>query len=137
MSYHKVLSQRAQNQGRSSFKTWLFGVIRVTALDQRRRKVRHWLRFARIEDVEERVDGRPHAAEALDRQERCTEVRAALLRLAARQAEVVQLVFYHDLTLDDAAAVMGVSPGSARQHYERAKKNLRRLLGGKPDLDRS
>ena len=39
LSYLKVLEGRARFAGRSSFKTWLFGVIHKTAADQRRRQV--------------------------------------------------------------------------------------------------
>src|SRR5262249_14289025 len=37
MSYLKVLSGEARFDGRSAFKTWLFGVIRRTAAGERRR----------------------------------------------------------------------------------------------------
>ena len=52
----------------------------------------------------------------------------ALQHLPARQRETLHLVFYQELTLNEAAKVMSISIGSARQHYERGKKRLRELL---------
>lgn len=37
-AYLKVLDGRAKFAGRSSFRTWLFGVIRRTAAEERRRE---------------------------------------------------------------------------------------------------
>jgi RNA polymerase sigma factor (sigma-70 family) len=128
LSYHKVLDGRARFDGRSSFKTWLFGVIRLTALDQRRWSWRRFLRSAPLSEAEDRADLREAIPDALAGEERCAAVRAALLGLAARQAEVLRLVFYHELTIDEAAAAMGVAPGTARTHYERGKEQLRRRL---------
>ena len=128
MTYLKILDNRACYGGQSSFKTWLFGVIRFTAREHRRWAWRRLTRRAPLEDLAEHAapDATPDAAV---RGESIAQVRAACERLPTRQREVLMLVFQHDLALDDAAAVMGVSPGSARKHYQRGKEQLRAWLG--------
>lgn len=124
-AYVKVLSGAARFDGHSSFKTWLFGVIRFTALEQ-------WRRDARDSPVS--LDGDDYASSAtpadnaLIDAERADALRRALAQLPARQRDVMHLVFYQDMTVADAAEAMGVSIGSARTHYERAKKRLRSIL---------
>jgi RNA polymerase sigma-70 factor (ECF subfamily) len=118
----------ARFEGRGSFKTWLFAVIRRTALDERRR---HWLGALRLLAYgRQRPPAEPDAADALlDCQTLQPAFRAALEELAPRQHEVLHLAFYQDLSLTEAADVMGISIGSARQHYDRGKAALRRKLG--------
>ena len=53
---------------------------------------------------------------------------AALRQLARRQREVLELVFYHDMTIEQAGAALHISTGSARVHYTRGKKRLEALL---------
>ncbi len=119
-AYLKVLEGSARWAGRASFKTWLFAVVRKTALG-RRRSWRSWLRRR----ADEAPDLKAATSEpSLDG----ARVRAALAGLAARQREVLDLVFYHDMTVEAAAAVMGVSLGAARRHYARAKENLAEKL---------
>ena len=52
----------------------------------------------------------------------------ALPQLSARQQEVLRLVFYQALTIQEAAEVLGLPVGTARTHYERGKARLRHLL---------
>ncbi len=123
-TYVKVLAGDARYGGRSSFKTWLFGVIRFTALEARRRGARELSLAARHEQT---ADLRLADARLLEAEER-QSLRRALAQLPARQQEVLLLVFYHELSISEAADVMHVSVGSARTHYDRGKKRMRSLL---------
>jgi len=132
MAYLKILDGRARFGGRSSFRTWLFGVIRRTAAEHRRGR---WLRSMsgpRWRDA--RPSPPPSPETRLGEAESGHALRAALRELPARQREVLHLVFYQEMTLDEAARVLGISPGSARTHYHRGKIALQRRLGreGKP-----
>lgn len=130
-TYLRILSRRAHFGGESSFKTWVFGVIRFTAREQRRRQLFWFRRNAEAEqsiDLADPARGPDAAVEDTDRRESLIR---AMATLSPRQKEVFQLVFYHDLTIDQAAVVMKVSAGSARTHYERGKKALAsRLANG-------
>ena len=123
-AYLKILDGRARFDGRAAFKTWLFAVIRHTAADERRRG---WLRWMRLDGYRQERDGDvqpPTRGDALEQSERLQLFRAALAKLPRRQQEILHLVFYQDLTVEEAAGVMGVSVGSARTHYERGKHRL-------------
>ena len=122
-AYLQILEGKARFGGRSDFRTWLFAVIRNTASKQRYRFVR------RINTAKEMLGQKRTAPaqpdENLDRVELRQKFEKLLLCIAPRQREVLQLVFYHEMTVEEAAAVMGVSLGSARTHYHRGKERLR------------
>jgi RNA polymerase sigma-70 factor (ECF subfamily) len=122
MAYVKVLSGEARFEGRSALKTFLYGVIRKTAAEERRRLRLIAERLARFA----RLAVRPAVEEPGD----LAPLALAMARLSARQREVLHLVFAEDFTVEGAAAVMGIGVGSARVHYDRGKKRLRALLGG-------
>jgi RNA polymerase sigma factor (sigma-70 family) len=131
--YLKVLDGHARYDGQSSFRTWLFGVIRHTAASERRTA---WLRRLLLERKADNL--RPEAITSsdseLDRDSCRDGLHHALADLPARQREVLQLVFYHELTVEEAAAVMGVGVGSARTHYARGKARLATLLSDTREL---
>lgn len=126
--YVRVLDGRAPYAGRSSFRTWLFAVIRNAARDELRKG--WWSRVLRLE-VEALAQAagpaRSDFAGGLE-QDELARIRGAIERLPTRQRQVAHLVFYEDLSIAGAAEVMSVSVGTARRHYARAKKSLRTLL---------
>ena len=127
-AYLRVLEGQARYAGRSSFKTWLFSVVHNVASEMRRRR---WLRDVALKRwfKGSAPDGAlPGPDEAVDLGERGARVRRALGRLAERQREVLDLVFFHELTIEEAAQVMGVALGTARVHYQRGKRRLLAML---------
>jgi RNA polymerase sigma factor (sigma-70 family) len=129
-AYEKFLDGSARFDGRATFRTWLFAVIRRTAQERRRRLFLRTLVLRRWWTLRADPPASATPVEAASDREELSAVREALVSLSRRQREIVSLVFYDELTVDDAARVMGVSVGSARTHYHRAKARLRRALGG-------
>lgn len=128
-SYLKILEGRARFHGRSAFRTWLFGVIRRTAAERRRRDAVHRLLLLRWFDG--RPDSRnatPDAEELLARSQSSTRLLRVLDTLPGRQRELLHLVFYQDMSIREASQVLGISVGAARTHYGRGKKRLREML---------
>ena len=122
-AYLKILEKQHTFRGASTFKTWIFIVIKNTALDAAREQRKS----------EKRIGGGlqfPNAAYESDSESRLDEkyqnafFLEALYRLSERQRQIMQLLFYHDFSINQAAEVLHISAGSARQHYHRAKKVL-------------
>ena len=94
-------------------------MIRHTAAGERRRELFHRLRLKDLFTRSEQA-----VSPSVDHE----DLTRVLLKLPARQREVLQLVFYHDLSIQEAAKVMRVGIGSARTHYERGKRQMRKWL---------
>lgn len=128
--YLKILEGKACFRGEASLKTWLFAVIRKTAIGEHRKNILRKLRWSdSSEQSMTQVSPADQPGVAFEKSETRALFQNALKSLPRRQREALQLVFYQDLSLSEAAVVMGISIGSARQHYERGKRHLRESLG--------
>ena len=115
-AYLKIVDGRARFADQSQFRAFLFGVIRRTANEERRRRlVRRTVSLGLATDHV--TDG--DALTPIVRAETSARLIEALRQLPPRQREVLHLVFYGELTVNEAAIAMGVSVGSARVHYDR------------------
>ena len=122
--YLKILQGKAVYRGESQLQTWLFAVIRKTAISERRKQLIRSLNpiVSTKSEVNDEIES------GFERSEMQRRFRQALAQLPTRQRETLHLVFYQDLSLTEAAEVMNVSVGSVRRHYERGKKRLREAL---------
>jgi RNA polymerase sigma factor (sigma-70 family) len=122
--YLKILQGKASYRGECKLQTWLFAVIRKTAISERRKHILRTLRSIAIASGSSTL--LPQVE--LEHSEMQQRFQEALAQLPARQRETLHLVFYQDLSLSEAAEVMNISVGSTRRHYERGKKRLRQAL---------
>ena len=132
-AYLRVADGRALFAGRSSPRTWFFGVIKRVAAEHQRSQNRSAILSLRLlrqgqDDAIENCSG-----ESLYRDQAARQLQAGLMQLAVRQREVLHLVFYAELTLEEAAQTLQISLGSARTHYHRGKQRLAKLLAEQID----
>ena len=127
-SYLRVLDGRARFSGKSTEKTWFFAVIKRVAAELKRSQARqgllNWKYLFAVNDPTE-DDTLFHIA---DESESSKALRRVLMSMSQRQREVLHLVFYGELTLEETARTLDISLGSARTHYHRGKKRLAVLL---------
>ncbi|WP_194778519.1 RNA polymerase sigma factor [Pararhodonellum marinum] len=114
--YLKILNGKAIYKEKSQLKTWLFSVIRFTASEWRKKDQNVFPMDMDFDTAEQEEEAKTDSHEDL------------IQILPERQKEILLLVFYHNLTLEKAAEVMGISIGSVRTHYDRGKKNLKDLI---------
>lgn len=106
---------------------WLYAVARNAALAHRRSAL------ARVKHVEDRADVAELAArnddgdDAVDRFD-AEAVHAALAELSVPHREALTLLFLQDLTVEQIAQVIGVSPGTVKSRVYYAKAAMRAIL---------
>lgn len=117
MVYVKILEGRAKYNEKASLKTWIFSVIRFTAIDYRR-----WqMSVEDLDGIEDVIDYESERDETFDYKE-------LIMKLPAGQRQVLLLAFYHNMTLKETADIMNVTIGTVRTHYDRGKKALKKLI---------
>ena len=110
-----------------SLKTYLFMLGRSRALDfLRHRKV---LTMVELSEASHADDGSPALEELVLTDERKRAVNAALSQLPEQLRTAVHLIYFEDLSYEEAARVMKKNRKQVDNLLYRAKKELRIMLG--------
>jgi RNA polymerase sigma-70 factor (ECF subfamily) len=137
-AYLLVLEEKAIYLGKSTVKTWFFGLIKNLAFQKGRRFRRRlhllhtalFLNHPTLSSLNKQDESsfRSPLDQHLETQERHTQIKRALKTLSAQQERVIHLVFYQGCTLDECAHILKIRIGSVRTHYARAKSKLAQEL---------
>lgn len=115
-------------KGQSALGTWLYRIAVNVCLNRVGAKAPSFEPIDRVE----RADARGEAADqAVLREERAAEVRAAIARLPRTQRATLILRVYHDLPHDEIAAILGSSVGTVKANFFHALANMKKLLEGR------
>ena len=110
-----------------SLKTYLFMIGRSRVLDYLRHcKV---INFTEISEGEQVTDDRHNLEEIVLMDEKKSVVHRAIARLPEKMRVAVHLIYFEDLTYEEAARVMKKNKKQVDNLLYRAKKQLRTILG--------
>jgi RNA polymerase sigma-70 factor, ECF subfamily len=112
-------------EGRSQVSTWLLAIARYKALSLMRRQVHDQLDERTAAAIADPADD-PETAMA--RSDRTALVRECLKQLSCAHREVIDLVYYHERTIEDVAEIVGVPANTVKTRMFHARKRLAQLL---------
>ena len=122
-----VWRQAGRFECRSSVSTWLMSIARHKALSARRRRTEAEL----DEKIEATVaDPAVDPEVALQEKNRDELLRRALTRLSREHREVIDLVYYHEKSVDEVAQILDVPPATVKTRMFYARKKLAELANG-------
>ena len=122
-----VWRQAGRFEGRASVSTWLISIARFKALSARRRRTEAEL-DEKIETTVADPANDPEAA--LQEKNRGELLRQALTRLSPEHREIIDLVYYHEKSVDECAHILGIPAATVKTRMFYARKKLAELVKG-------
>ena len=120
-----VWRQAGRFEGRAAVSTWLLAIARFKALSALRRKPEQELdeeTAAAIEDTSDTPDV------TLEKKETGAVIKKCLSSLSAEHREVVDLVYYHEKSVEEVAEIVGIPEATVKTRMFYARKKLAELL---------
>jgi RNA polymerase sigma-70 factor (ECF subfamily) len=120
-----VWRQAAKFEGRSAVSTWMLSIARFKALSALRRKPEYELDEETAEAIEDHSDD-PEVT--LAKKDKGALLREALSALSAEHREVIDLVYYHEKSVEEVARIVDIPEATVKTRMFYARKKLSELL---------
>lgn len=122
-----VWRSAARFEGRSTVKTWVFGIAYRKTMDHFRRTSRTDL----TDEIAETVDDSPDAEACLLAAQNAAHVRHCLGTLKPAQRSAIEMAFYEDMSYAEIGEATDAPEGTIKTRIFHAKKLLLRCLEGR------
>jgi RNA polymerase sigma-70 factor (ECF subfamily) len=120
-----VWRQAGRFEGRSAVSTWLLAIARFKALSALRRRTDAALDEETAEAIEDTSDT-PETA--LEKKDKSAVIRKCLVHLSAEHREIIDLVYYHEKSVEEVAEIVGIPENTVKTRMFYARKRLADLL---------
>jgi RNA polymerase sigma-70 factor (ECF subfamily) len=120
-----VWRQAGKFEGRAAVSTWLLAIARFKALTVLRRKPEQELDEDTAETIEDTADT-PDVA--LEKKDKSALIRECLAGLSAEHREIIDLVYYHEKSVEEVAEIVGIPENTVKTRMFYARKKLAELL---------
>ena len=120
-----VWRQADRFEGRSTVSTWLLAIARFKTLSALRRKPEEGLDEDAALEIEDLADN-PEVT--LEKKDRSAVIRKCLMGLSAEHHEIIDLVYYHEKSVEEAAKIVGIPENTVKTRMFYARKKLAEML---------
>ncbi len=128
----EVWRNAGKYEGRASVTTWLFSIAHHRAVSVLRKRGEETWDPDEAERLEDAGDGPEVAAQKSDKS---AILRRCMAELSAEHREIIDLVYYHEMSIAEAAEVLAIPANTVKTRMFYARKRLSELLAAR-NVDR-
>lgn len=120
-TFMKVWLKAGSYQGQSTVSTWLFTIARNEALSQLRKRREAELDEGYAEQIEDESDTQEVTTA---KQDKSVLMRACIDKLSSNHREIIDLVYYQEKSVAEAAEILEVPENTVKTRMFHARKQL-------------
>ena len=120
-----IWRQAGKFEGRAAVSTWMLGIARFKALSVLRKRPEAELDDETAAAIEDDADD-PETT--LAKKDKGSQLRQALGKLSNDHREIIDLVYYHEKSVEEVAGIVGIPEATVKTRMFYARKKLSELL---------